>query len=54
MPNKSLQDLRQDKIIQANKYEAARKANDVLGMRRARKEIERINNQIIRIVKGFE
>ncbi len=49
---KALQNLRQDKVIQANLYEEARAAKDQIGMRRARKKIEEINTQIILVKKG--
>lgn len=49
---RELQNLRQDKVVQAGKYEEARKNGDELGMRRARRAIEAINKEIIKLTRG--
>jgi len=48
---KTLQNLKQDKVVQATKYEAARNSGDELGMRRAREAIEKINKEIVRLFR---
>jgi hypothetical protein len=51
---KQLRQLSQEKRNEANNYDAARKNGDIVGMRRARKAIEDINNKILALNKKLK
>lgn len=47
---RTAQNLRQDKKVEEGKYERAKKAGDQVGMKRAQKAIEKINQEIMDLI----